>query len=91
MYTLSDDLGKGIGPWLVAGLIKALGREKAFNVGIVLGFFFCGFFLLLQFFTLEKDERRVSDAIEGRLGERFLEAPGGISSNGDREADSNKL
>ena len=34
------------------------------------GFFFCGLFLLLQFFTLESDERRVADALEGRLGER---------------------
>ena len=37
VYTLSDDLGKGIGPWLVAVLIKAFGRETAFNLGISLG------------------------------------------------------
>jgi len=86
VYTLSDDLGKGIGPWLVAVLIKAFGRETAFNLGISLGFFFCGLFLLLQFFTLERDERRVADAIEGRLGERFLETREGASPEERRRA-----
>ncbi|GFH07542.1 MFS domain-containing protein, partial [Haematococcus lacustris] len=34
LQTMTDDLGKGLGPFLVAWFIKSLGRQGAFNLSI---------------------------------------------------------
>ena len=51
-----DDLGKGLGPALVAALISRLGRSQAFNISAA-GWIPCGLLLLLTGFTLSHDEQ----------------------------------
>merc|ERR1719359_92346 len=62
VFALFDNLGKGLGPMLVAVMISYWGREVAFNCGILVGWLQCGICLLLQFFTVEADERRTNHA-----------------------------
>jgi MFS family permease len=57
-FNLTDDLGKGFGPVLIAYLIHRMGRQKAFE----LGFWFwvpCGVLCALCGLTVPKDEARV--------------------------------
>merc|ERR550514_146604 len=43
-------------------MISYWGREAAFTCGVVVGWLQCAACLLLQFFTVEADERRTSQA-----------------------------
>jgi predicted MFS family arabinose efflux permease len=57
-FNLTDDLGKGFGPVLIAYLIHRMGRQNAFE----LGFWFwvpCGVLCALCGLTVPKDEARV--------------------------------
>lgn len=63
LFNLFDDLGKGLGPALVAFWIVQLGgRKPAFNMAL-LCWLLCGILNLLIFFTVAKDETRVHMAI----------------------------
>ena len=53
-----DDLGKGLGPALVAALISITGRVPAFNLAIS-GWVPCGVMFLLAGRTLARDEEAV--------------------------------
>lgn len=56
LFTLTDDFGKGLGPYFVSLLIVRMGgRLAAFNVGLM-GWVFCGVFNLAMYFTVAKDE-----------------------------------
>ncbi|KAL3148730.1 hypothetical protein ABBQ38_014141 [Trebouxia sp. C0009 RCD-2024] len=63
--TMTDDLGKGLGPALVAALISALGRRSAFNLAIA-GWLPCGALLAGVAVSLAKDEA----AMQARLAEK---------------------
>ncbi|KAL6755542.1 major facilitator superfamily domain-containing protein [Haematococcus lacustris] len=67
LQTMTDDLGKGLGPFLVAWFIKSLGRQGAFNLSIG-GWVPCGLLLTSLVFTLRKDEaamqRRLQDKVD---------------------------
>ncbi|VEU40537.1 unnamed protein product [Pseudo-nitzschia multistriata] len=69
LFNLFDDLGKGLGPYLVSLLIVGCGgRRAAFNTG-VLGWVLCGVANLAMFFTVARDERAVQAALSaGRTG-----------------------
>ena len=54
IYNLSDDLGKGIGPFVVSFLIVLMGRVRAFNVAMSL-WVVTGILLLLTSFTIDRD------------------------------------
>lgn len=58
VVSLSDDLGKGIGPVVVAALISLTSRVQAFKIGFGC-WFFCGFFIILMFWTVPKDEQKL--------------------------------
>lgn len=59
LHTTFDDLGRGLGPALVAWMIVKLGgRRRAFNVGAG-SWMVCGFLNGLLFCTVEADEDRV--------------------------------
>ncbi|KAG2422826.1 hypothetical protein HXX76_015768 [Chlamydomonas incerta] len=55
LQSMTDDLGKGLGPVLVAGLIHALGRMGAFNVATA-GWVPCAFMLVSLACCMRKDE-----------------------------------
>jgi hypothetical protein len=62
VFGLFDNLGKGLGPKLVAVMISSWGRDAAFSCGILVGWLQCAVCLLLLFFTVEGDERRTNQA-----------------------------
>jgi hypothetical protein len=67
LFTIFDDLGRGLGPVFVSMLIIQLGgRTAAFNVG-VLGWVLCGCFNVMMYFTVEKDERQVQMSIATKI------------------------
>jgi len=55
LQTTLDDLGKGLGPVIVASMISSLGRESAF-FWATSGWIPCGVLLMLAACTLELDE-----------------------------------
>jgi len=62
LHVVLDDLGKGLGPAVVAVLITGLGRQFAFSLSVA-GWIPCGLMILGAYFTLEKDE----DDMQARL------------------------
>jgi predicted MFS family arabinose efflux permease len=62
LQSLTDDLGKGVGPVVVAGLIGSLGRTKAFNLAVG-GWIPCGFLILGLVLTMRRDEKRAQEAL----------------------------
>lgn len=67
LQTTLDDLGKGLGPAIVAFMISGLGRETAF-LWAAAGWIPCGLLLLLAYFTLEADEM----AMQARMKESIV-------------------
>ena len=54
LFMLTDDLGKGFGPLVVAGFVAAFGRETAFFIS-VLFWIPCGCLLAASCYTLKRD------------------------------------
>ena len=66
MSSVTDDLGRGLGPVLVAALISRLGsRRAAFNAAL-LGFFPCALMQAALALTIRRDEA----AVQARLAAR---------------------
>ena len=62
LFTLSDDIGKGGGPVVVAFLVNSFGdRRPAFCIGI-LAWVFCGIALCLMTLTVNTDEAYVNQS-----------------------------
>eukprot|EP00639_Heterosigma_akashiwo_P012274 CAMPEP_0206373582 /NCGR_PEP_ID=MMETSP0294-20121207/7803_1 /ASSEMBLY_ACC=CAM_ASM_000327 /TAXON_ID=39354 /ORGANISM="Heterosigma akashiwo, Strain CCMP2393" /LENGTH=593 /DNA_ID=CAMNT_0053821205 /DNA_START=16 /DNA_END=1797 /DNA_ORIENTATION=+ len=55
LCTISDDLGRGLGPPIVSGLVLLSDRAIAFNIS-ALGWLGCGVFLMLVATTIREDE-----------------------------------
>lgn len=67
LFALTDDFGKGLGPYFVSILIVHMGgRLAAFNIGI-LGWVVCGLANLGIFFTVREDEARIQAAVASEL------------------------
>lgn len=64
--TTLDDLGKGLGPAVVAMMISTLGRESAFFWATA-GWIPCGALLLMTAFTLEGDEQAMQSRLKARM------------------------
>jgi predicted MFS family arabinose efflux permease len=64
--TTLDDLGKGLGPAVVAIMISTLGRESAFFWATA-GWIPCGALLLMTAFTLEGDEQAMQSRLKARM------------------------
>ncbi|KAG1670543.1 hypothetical protein FOA52_015408 [Chlamydomonas sp. UWO 241] len=62
LQTMTDDLGKALGPFIVATFIKFVGRQGAFNMA-VLGWIPCGLMLMAMAMWITRDE----EAMQGRL------------------------
>jgi len=88
VFTLTDDLGKGLGPLMIVALIDAFGhnRKSAFNLD-VFGWSLCSLFLAAAAFFYEGDflaaQRRVEKGM--RVGEGEGEGDGEGGKNDDDE------
>jgi predicted MFS family arabinose efflux permease len=71
LQSLTDDLGKGVGPVVVAALIGSLGgsRVRAFNLAVI-GWVPCGLLILALVFTMRRDETRAQEALAAAVRER---------------------
>lgn len=65
LYNLADDLGRGLGPWVVGGLVGVFGRLFAFDLA-TLFWLLCGGILLGMARTFPRDEL----ALQARLRAR---------------------
>ena len=81
-YSQIDDVGKGGGPALVAGLIMMFGRRFAFNVAIS-GWLLCGVILLFLARYIDADvanaQRRVQEELDASEAAAAAAAGGGTS------------
>ena len=59
VFSLTDDVGKGLGPPLIAALVTALGRTWAFSLAPGM-WLVCGVLLALVGLTMTKDEEAVA-------------------------------
>ncbi|GLC48102.1 hypothetical protein PLESTB_000715300 [Pleodorina starrii] len=89
LQSMTDDLGKGLGPVLVAGLIHALGREGAFNVATA-GWIPCGLMLSALACCMRRDEAamqtrlaRSNEALQAQAAERASAAAAAAGGDGD--------
>ena len=67
--TSQDDLGKGLGPGLVALLISGTNRVTAFNIA-VWAWAPCAFFQLMLLFTLAEDEQTLQEVLQQQSNDR---------------------
>jgi predicted MFS family arabinose efflux permease len=58
LFNLFDDLGKGLGAWVVGGLAASMGREPAFHLSNLM-WLFSGTVVLLTIRSFPRDERTV--------------------------------
>jgi predicted MFS family arabinose efflux permease len=71
LQTMLDDLGKGLGPALVAVLISSVGRTAAFNISTA-GWIPCGLLLLSSSVTLAKDEAAMQQRLKASISRMSL-------------------
>ncbi|EFJ46143.1 hypothetical protein VOLCADRAFT_93591 [Volvox carteri f. nagariensis] len=80
LQSMTDDLGKGLGPVLVAGLIHVLGREGAFNVATG-GWIPCSVMLTSLVCCMRRDEAamqaRLAQSSEAQAAAAVATAGGG--------------
>ena len=67
VFALFDDLGKGFGPVLIARMVKAYGRKRAFTYAAVFGWGVGSLVNASITLTLEADERRLRSTNEFEL------------------------
>lgn len=67
-FALSDDLGKGAGPVLIAALVARLGRERAFAIAM-LGWLPCALLNACTACTVVKDEARARASAKRARGQ----------------------
>jgi MFS-type transporter involved in bile tolerance (Atg22 family) len=68
LFMLTDDLGKGLGPLVVAGFIAAFGREFAFLLS-VLFWIPCGLLIAASAYTVNQDIQTVAARYQNDLAE----------------------
>jgi MFS family permease len=62
LLNLFNDLGRGLGAWVVGGLAAKLGRVPAFHIANAL-WLFCGAALLALVFILPREEKALQDRL----------------------------
>lgn len=65
LYNLADDLGRGLGPWVIGLLVGVFGRVTAFNLANLF-WVFCGFTLIYMSRTFPRDERALAERLAGK-------------------------
>jgi len=66
LFNLVNDLGKGLGPWVVAMLIVSFQRQQAFELA-TLFWVLCGLILLSVALTYARDETRLSQLLKQKV------------------------
>ena len=90
VFALTDDIGKGLGPFIVSLFIEAFHGRRilAFNIITLGGWGLCGILLLCLAFTYAKDMAVVEEAVkESLLMQPTSTAPGYSGSNDDYDND----
>ena len=64
LLNLFNDLGRGLGAWVVGGLAAKLGRVPAFHIANLM-WLFCGAALVALIFILPREERALQDRLPG--------------------------
>jgi hypothetical protein len=80
LQALTDDVGKGLGPFIVALFISAVGRQAAFNMAVA-GWVPCALLMLGLCFTMRRDEAAMQKRLQRSMKLRQSRA-GGLSSAG---------
>jgi hypothetical protein len=90
VFALTDDLGKGFGPFLVYGFIDAFhGDRQAAYSFIIMFWLICGVLLLAMYLTLEKDISDVQQAIRQAIELHDRDSTEGDErSQAEREAET---
>lgn len=65
LYNLADDLGRGLGPWVIGLLVGVLGRTNAFNAANLF-WVFCGVILIAMSRTFPRDEAALQERLRAR-------------------------
>ena len=65
VFSLTDDVGKGLGPPLIGAAVTALGRAWAFSLAPAM-WLLCGGLLALVALTMTKDEEAVAAEMAAR-------------------------
>ncbi len=71
-FNLCNDLGRGLGAWIVGGMAARLGRVSAFHIANLM-WLLCGAVLLSLVFLFPKDERAVQERLR-ELSDRKLQS-----------------
>ncbi len=71
LFTLSDDLGKGLGPAVISLFILAFGRLWAFNLA-ALFWLVCGILLLFLIKTFPGEEARLQEILRANIRQKPL-------------------
>lgn len=66
LQSLTDDLGKGLGPFVVAWFISGLGRQTAFNIA-VLGWVPCALLVMSLSCCMRRDELQLHHRLTTRM------------------------
>jgi MFS-type transporter involved in bile tolerance (Atg22 family) len=70
--SIIDDLGKGLGPFLLSRMISSLGRTRAFNLSLI-GWLIGGTVSLGMFWTVSRDEEMIQEKIQEKLTRKHHE------------------
>lgn len=66
LYNLADDLGRGLGPWVIGLLVGVFGRTAAFNMANLF-WVFCGIILIAMSRTFRADEIALQERLKARV------------------------
>lgn len=68
LLNIIDDLGKGLGPFLLSVLISSLGRKTSFNLSLI-GWLVGGTICFFMWCTLQNDELKIQEIIKSNLND----------------------
>ena len=82
-----DDLGKGLGPFLLSRMISSLERKTSFNLSLI-GWLVGGSISLGMIFTVKKDEANIQTKIRDKISRKLAESNVDVEQASDPEVDS---
>ena len=72
LLSIIDELGKGLGPFLLSFMISSMGRKAAFNLSLV-GWLVGGLLTLGMFWTIKTDEANLQEEIRERINRNYVD------------------
>ncbi|KAG1658249.1 hypothetical protein FOA52_008509 [Chlamydomonas sp. UWO 241] len=80
LQTMTDDMGKALGPLLVAAAISSLGRQSAFNIAVSM-WAIAGALITGLVFCMRADELRVQQQLRALIADREADESSGEGGN----------